>query len=91
MITLEEAEKIAGQEIANTIKRSEQLKRYKFDGVRLMSDYGFVWHFASSSEELYNEGYVPGRISALIGKDGRIWSDDEFEAYLLDEQMRQAA
>lgn len=91
MITLAEAEKIAEQEIAKSIRRSEQLKRYEFDAVCLVSDYGFVWHFASVSEELYNEGYVPGRVSALIGKDGRIWSDNEFEAHLLDEQMRQAA
>lgn len=82
MITLDKAKKIAEREIESVINNSARLKNYKFGDVRLRQDYGFAWHFFAGSEELINEGVVPGAISALVGKDGRIWTNEEFEAYI---------
>ncbi len=95
-ITLEEALLLAEREIERQIAASPVLSGYQFSPVRLKGEDERSWVFVSGSEQLQDEGYVPGALYARVDKrDGHIWSPDELANYLerqaAEERSSQAA
>jgi hypothetical protein len=81
-ISIKEALPIAEKHIADVVCGSERLKAYQFGPVYLRWETERYWVFSSASEQLIEEGYVPGAISACVDKaDGHIWSIEEQSRY----------
>jgi len=81
-LPLEQATKIAEQEIARIISDAADLSRYQFEPVKFQRENGRVYIFASACNELISQGIVPGVIQVSVDKsDGHIWSAEEFERY----------
>ncbi len=81
-LTIDEALAIARREIAGVINNSERLRKYEFKPVRYRRETDRYWVFSAASEQLIEEGYVPGAVSACVDKvDGHIWSVKEQEQY----------
>jgi hypothetical protein len=81
MLTFEQAQKIASYEIERLISEPP-LSEYKFGEMWFKREEEPFWVFAAASQELQDEGYVPGAIYVLVDKsDGHFWSDEEQEQY----------
>ncbi|MCI0488778.1 MAG: hypothetical protein L0229_19480 [Blastocatellia bacterium] len=80
-MTFEVARQIA-QEEALRRKLSPRLAKYEFEPVVLDSENEVSWLFVSASEQLQDEGCIPGAIFVRVDKrDGHIWSEREVEQY----------
>lgn len=81
-LTIADALPIAEREIATVINGSERLRRYEFGPVHYLRETDRYWVFSAGSEQLMEEGYVPGAISACVDKiDGHVWDTDEQVRY----------
>ena len=84
MLNYEEALQLADLYIKERILASEFLSRYEFGELGLRSENERFWTFVRGSDQLFDEGYVPGAVYACVDKvDGHIWSDDEVEQFYL--------
>ena len=73
---VEQALKIAGQDIQERISASEELRQYRFDPGQFRSEYDRCWVFIVRSEDMAAEGYAPAAVFAYIDKqDGHSWSE----------------
>ena len=93
-MNVEQALKIAKQDIQERISASEELRQYRFDPVQFRSEYEYCWVFIARSEDMAAEGYAPAAIFAYIDKqDGHSWSEaevvDYFYATPAPEKIRQ--
>jgi hypothetical protein len=81
MITLESAKQIAQFEVES--RRSiPRLAKYEFGPVVLESEGDVYWKFVCASEQMQDEGYVPGAIFVRVDKrDGHVWSEQETRQY----------
>ena len=83
-MNVEQALKIAGQDIQERISASQELRQYGFDPVQLRSEYERCWVFLARSEDMAAEGYAPAAVFAYIDKqDGHSWSEAEVVDYIL--------
>ncbi len=66
-ITVEAAQRIAREEVAR--RRSiPRLARYEFGPVVLESEGDSYWKFVCASEQMQDEGYIPGAIFVRVDK-----------------------
>ena len=91
-MTYDNALQAAERHIRERISASDFLARHKFGAVGLRSENNRFWTFVSGSDELFEQGIVPGAVYACVDKmDGHIWTEDEIEQfYLQKEAARQA-
>lgn len=81
MITFEQAQQIANADLEQRCSAS-RFSGYEFSPTQLFSDEGVSWIFLSGSQQLMNEGWVPGALFVTVDKrDGHIWTDEETEQY----------
>ncbi len=81
MITFEVAQKIAQVEAARR-RAIPRLAHYEFGPVVLESEGPGYWKFVCASEQMQDEGYIPGAIFLRVDKrDGHLWSELEIERY----------
>ena len=81
-INFVEAQAIAERAIAEIIRTAPELAGYQFNAVKYRRDEGLYWVFSAASEQLIEEGYVPGAVFACVDKmDGHIWSEEEHARY----------
>lgn len=81
-LTFNEALGIAERAIAEKIQQSARLNKYEFHPVRLRWENDLFWVFSAGSEQLMEEGYVPGAVSVSVDKtDGHLWTIEEHERY----------
>lgn len=81
-LTIEQAQAIAEQAISDIIRYAEDLKGYHFNPVKFRRDNDRYWVFSAASEQLIEEGYVPGAVYACVDKaDGHVWSTEEQDRY----------
>lgn len=81
-VTKPEALEIARREIERLIGQSAELSQHSFGDVGFLRENELMWTFASGSEELIEQGFVPGAVIVSVDKtDGHIWSRDEMESY----------
>lgn len=81
MLIFEQAKEIAAREIKR-LTSDLPLSGYEFGEVWFKREEEPFWVFAAASQELQNEGYVPGAVYVLVDKsDGHFWSDEEQEQY----------
>jgi len=81
-LTYEQAVVIADRCIRERIATSEFFSRYQFSDVGLKSENERFWTFVAGSDQLFEEGYVPGAVFACIDKqDGHLWSREEQEQF----------
>lgn len=84
MVNYEEALQIAEIHIKERIRLSEFFSRYEFGELGLRSENERFWTFVRGSDQLFDEGYVPGAVYACVDKaDGHLWNDDEVEQFYL--------
>jgi hypothetical protein len=51
----------------------------------LRSENERFWTFVCGSDQLFDEGYVPGAVYACVDKvDGHVWADAEVEQFYLN-------
>lgn len=82
IINLQEALEIAEHEIQQRIETAPELAGYEFGTVRLRRENPAFWVFSAGSEQLIEEGYIPGAIFACVDKtDGHLWTREEQERY----------
>jgi len=80
-ITFEVAQQVAQQE-ARRRQHLPRLAKYEFGPVVLDSENEVSWLFVSASEQLQDEGCIPGAIFVRVDKrDGHVWSESETEQY----------
>lgn len=90
--TYDKALQIAERHIREQLKVSEFLSRYEFGEVGLRSENERFWTFASGSEELFDQGIVPGAIYACVDKEnGRVWSNEDVEQFYLQKAASRQA
>lgn len=83
-LTYTEALNIAERHIKEQIQNSAFFSRYQFGEVGSQSENERFWTFVCGSDELFDEGYVPGAVYACVDKaDGHLWSDEEVEQFYL--------
>ena len=81
MVTLKAAQQIAQAEVEDH-RLLPRLVRYRFGPVVLESDSDVYWKFVCASEQMQDEGYIPGAIFVRIDKrDGHVWSELETAQY----------
>lgn len=81
-MTKHEALEIARREINRLIGDSAELSRFCFGDVGFLRENEMMWTFAAGSEQLIEQGYVPGAVIVSVDKnDGHIWSREEMESY----------
>src|SRR5262245_45290175 len=81
MVTLETAQQMAQDEVARR-RLVPRLAKYEFGPVVLESEGDGYWKFVCASEQMQDEGYIPGAIFVRVDKrDGHIWSECETEQY----------
>jgi hypothetical protein len=81
MLTFEQAKEIAAREIER-LTSEPPLRDYVFGEMWFKREEEPFWVFASASQELQDEGYVPGAVYVLVDKlDGHIWSGEEEGQY----------
>lgn len=92
-VTKNEAVEIASREIKRLIGESADLSQHRFGDVGFLRENELMWTFAAGSEELIEQGYVPGAVIVSVDKkDGHIWSREEMERYARQrEQISQVA
>jgi hypothetical protein len=79
------AQEIAERHIREQIVGSEFLSHYEFGKVEVKSENERFWTFVSGSDQLFQEGYVPGAVYACVDKtDGHLWSMDDVERFYLE-------
>jgi hypothetical protein len=89
MMTVQQAKEIAEHQLQMHISSSEILSQYRFSEAGLKSENERFWTFVRGSDELFEEGYVPGAVYACVDKqDGRVWTDDEVEQYYSDVEAK---
>jgi hypothetical protein len=89
-IKLEQAEQVAGHALKAKIEASAFLAKYEFGELFLRSENDHFWTFCRGSEQLFDEGYVPGAVYACVSKrDGHVLSDQEIEEYYLEVERRE--
>ncbi len=80
-ITFEQAQQIAATDLERR-RNAPRFSGYEFSPVQLFRDEGVSWIFLSGSQQLMNEGWIPGALFVTVDKrDGHIWTDDETEQY----------
>ena len=83
-LTYTEGLQIAERHIRERISASDFLSRHQFGETGLQSENERFWTFVCGSDQLFDEGYVPGAVYACVDKvDGRLWNDDEIEQFYL--------
>src|SRR5215510_10476521 len=91
MLNYEEAIQIADRHIKERINSSDFLSKQEFGQIGLRSENERFWTFVRGSDQLFDEGYVPGAVYACVDKaDGHLWSDDEVEQFYLQKQKETA-
>ncbi len=81
-ITIEQAWPLADREIQRIVRTAPELKGYDFKPTHYARENDTCWVFCAASDQLIEEGYVPGAVFASVDKtDGHVWSDEEFERY----------
>lgn len=92
-LTKSEALKIASREIQRVIGESSDISECSFGEVGFLRETELMWTFAAGSEELIEQGYVPGAVIVSVDKkDGHIWGREETEKLARQhEQLRQVA
>lgn len=81
MLTLEQAKEIAAHELER-LTATPPLAAYRFDEMWCKREEEPFWVFAASSQQLQDEGYVPGAVYVLVDKrDGHLWSEAEQAQY----------
>ena len=92
-LTLAQGQKIAEDYIAEKIRQSEFLSRYQFSPILdMQSENAHFWTFMRGSEELGDEGIVPGAVYACVDKHTEcVWTMDEVEAYYTAEAAARQA
>lgn len=92
-ITIDEALEVARHAIARVISESDRLSKYTFGEVGFLRENDRVWTFAAGSEDLIEQGYVPGAVIVSVDKeDGHVWTREETEQYSLErERMKRGA
>jgi len=81
MITLEVAQQIAQVEVESR-RSTPRLSKYEFGPLVLESEGDVYWKFVCASEQMQDEGYIPGAIFVRVDKqDGHVWSEQETEQY----------
>jgi hypothetical protein len=81
-LTVKDAYAVAERAILEIIRNAEELQGYDFGPVKFRRENDRFWVFSAASEQLIEEGYVPGAVYACVDKvDGHIWSIEEQERY----------
>jgi hypothetical protein len=79
------AKTIATNEIVRVIKNSPLLSQYKFGDIKLKNENERFWTFSTSSDELFEQGFVPGALYVCVDKeDGHVLTDEEIESFYQD-------
>jgi hypothetical protein len=77
-----EALQQAAAELGRQVERSEKLRSFRFEPVRLHSEYDCCWVFAASSPDMLAADYAPAALFIYLDKaDGHRWDADEIGAY----------
>lgn len=75
-VSQEEARPIAEQAIQHL--QAASFSGYAFEPVCFHQEAPRWWSFVAGSEQLQEEGYIPGALFACVDKlDGHVWEDDE--------------
>ena len=91
-MTLKQATEIAEGEITQIIKNSERLSRYEFGPVRFRRENPAFWVFSAGSQQLIEEGCIPGAVFACVDKtEGHLWNREEQEQYFENVRLLQQA
>jgi hypothetical protein len=87
LMTIDEALVIADKECQKIIAERNQTKTpVKFNPTQFTREDAMWWTFAAVSEELVEQGFAPGAVQVSLDKlDGHIWSADETESWLLEQ------
>ena len=95
MCNLENAKRIAENEIKSILDRRTDLRKYKFEPVEFVRENDWYWVFAAGSKQLQSEGFAPGAILVGVDKsDGHLWTKadyDNLSVRLKNENILQAA
>lgn len=67
MITLEAAQQLAQVEVERR-SSTPRLAKYEFSPVALESEGDVYWKFVCASEQMQDEGYIPGTIFVRVNK-----------------------
>lgn len=91
-LNYETAWQIAEQHIQQLILSSARFARYAFGELELQSENERFWTFVRGSEQLFDEGCVPGAVYACVDKeDGRVWTMPEVEQFYLQKAAARQA
>lgn len=78
-ISREHAWPLAEREIARL--QAQYYPSYTFGPVIFYYGHPMTWTFTASSQQLIDEGFIPGALFADVDKlDGHIWQEEEIEA-----------
>lgn len=81
-MTEHEALRKAAAELTAQVARSEKLRSFRFEPVRLHSEYDRCWVFAAPSPDMLAEDYAPAALFIYLDKeDGHRWGTEEIAAY----------
>ncbi len=77
-----QAEEIATRGLQEKAAQSERLSHFRFQSLRLHTEYDRCFVFAAPSEEMEEAGYAPAAIFVYVDKhDGHLWSNEEQKDY----------
>jgi hypothetical protein len=64
-------------------KQQQQFPNFKFEPIKFISESALWWEFGANSEDLIQQGHVPGGIRVSVDKlDGHIWKlQDQLRLY----------
>lgn len=80
MFNLEKAKQIAEREVKQILARRTDLQKYEFGAVHFVRENDWYLVFSAASEQLQEEGYIPGAIMVAVDKfDGHIWTKSEHD------------
>jgi hypothetical protein len=81
-LPFDKASEIAERHIRDSISASDFLSRHQFGETGLQSENDRFWTFVRGSDQLFDEGYVPGAVYACVDKvDGHVLNGDEVEQF----------
>jgi hypothetical protein len=81
-MTEQEALQLAAAELTAQVERSEKLRSFRFESVRLHSEYERCWVFAAPSPDMLAADYAPAALFIYLDKaDGHRWDTEEIGDY----------
>jgi hypothetical protein len=81
-LSLQQAQQIAQVAINRIISTAAAYASCQFNPASLQYETDVYWTFAAASQELRQQGIVPGAIHVCVDKrDGHIWSSEELDRF----------